>query len=90
MKNFKVHVDDAKASFFRELMESFAFVKYEEVDGFHEPRVYPGGNFEIRSQPAGSSKPPKDITTLPNDEAMKNIRTAIKAIEVLRERNRNA
>ena len=56
MKNFKVKVDNNKAEFFKELMDSFKFVSYEEVDSFREPRVYPGGEFEIRS--------PKDTTPI--------------------------
>jgi hypothetical protein len=91
MKSFKVQVDDAKASFLVELFQSLAFVKYEEVDGFHEPRIYPGGQFEIRAQSAGKTRvvlPKVDPTALQHEDAMKNLREAMKAIEIQRDRNR--
>ncbi len=50
MKNFKVQVDDEKADFFKQLLQSLNFARYEEVDTFHEPRIYPAANFEIRSK----------------------------------------
>ncbi|TAJ12014.1 hypothetical protein DMA11_14575 [Marinilabiliaceae bacterium JC017] len=56
MKNFKVKVENGKADFFKELMKNLDFVEFEEVEAFHEPRIYPGANFEIRSQKAGASQ----------------------------------
>ncbi len=50
MKNFKVQVDDEMADFFKQLLQSLNFARYEEVDTFHEPRIYPAANFEIRSR----------------------------------------
>lgn len=92
MKSFKVQVDDSKAAFFKELLNSLGFVKFEEVDGFHEPRVYPGGNFEIRSQsqtPGKVKSAGRAVSGAPqSDDAMKNIREAMKAIEQQRDRNR--
>lgn len=91
MKSFKVQVDDEKASFLVELFRSLAYVKFEEVDGFHEPRIYPGGKFEIRAQSLGKGKPlaPKvEPGSLQHEEAVRNLREAMKAIEMQRDRNR--
>lgn len=91
MKSFKVQVDDNKAPFFRELLASLGFVKYEEVEGFHEPRVYPGGNFEIRTQNApkgGRTAARVENPHLQNEDALKNLREAMKAIEEQRDKSR--
>ncbi|MFT3738613.1 MAG: hypothetical protein QM786_07625 [Breznakibacter sp.] len=91
MKSFKVQVDDNKAAFFKELLGSLGFVKFEEVDGFHEPRIYPGGNFEIRTQNAAKNRTPTRLESshLQSEDAMKNLRNAMKAIEEMRDKSRN-
>jgi len=99
MKNFKVKVDNNKAEFFKELMDSFKFVSYEEVDSFREPRVYPGGEFEIRSpkdttpitysmEKAGRKleQESKGKPTQTREQSLEDIKKALSKIEALRNR----
>ncbi|TLX70525.1 hypothetical protein E9993_22170 [Labilibacter sediminis] len=97
MKNFKVQVDNHQAEFFKQLMDRFDFVTYEEVDGFHEPRVYPAADFEIRSEKdraaqakEGMGKVRTKVSTDSEEkrkmDAMSDIRDVISQIDRMRSR----
>ena len=92
MKSFKVQVNNDKAEFFKELLRNFDFVEYEEVEGFYEPRVYPGAKFEIRSNSAVSTSAPtltSDAKAPQNaDDAMASIRKALSQIEEQRRKRK--
>ncbi len=92
MKSFKVQVQNHKAEFFKELLKNLDFVEFEQVEGFYEPRVYPGAKFEIRSNTAVSTSAP----TLPSeakipptsDDAMASLRKALSQIDEQRQKRR--
>ncbi|SMO74258.1 hypothetical protein SAMN06265379_10693 [Saccharicrinis carchari] len=98
MKNYKIQIEDTEVQFFRHLMDKLGFTKYEEIKPVNEPRVYPGGNFEIRSSnnpapksdtnlSAGNSSLGKQQSSNTRKDAMKDIRDIISRID--RERNKN-
>lgn len=93
MKSFKVQVQNDKAEFFIELLKNFDFIEFEEVEGFYEPRVYPGGNFEIRSNTAVSTSAPikksidPKLAAMP-DDAKESLRKALSQIEEMRKKGR--
>ncbi len=92
MKNFKVKVDDVHVEFFKQLMDRLSFVNYEEVDAFHEPRIYPGADFEIRSGQTRkpqevlkkSSKSNKELDAKSHSDTMDDIRSVISKIDKMR------
>jgi hypothetical protein len=91
MKSFKVQVQNSKADFFRELLRNLDFVDFEEVDGFYESRVYPGANFELRTQsrPATTEKPVAGVPNVTKDaDAMANIRKVLSNIDAQRDKHR--
>ncbi len=57
MKHFEVKVQNSKVDFFIELLKQFEFLEFKEVEPVSEPRVYPGGKFEIRGKDKSESKP---------------------------------
>ncbi|MBN2744718.1 hypothetical protein [Breznakibacter xylanolyticus] len=92
MKSFKVQVHNNKAEFFKELMKNFDFVEFEEVDAFYEPRVYPGAQFEIRSNSAIATSAPQ-LPTSPKvppvpDEAIESLKKALSHINEIRQNRR--
>lgn len=91
MKSFKVKISDDKYQFFIDLMKNLQFVEYEEVDGFHEPRVYPGANFEIRSSTDEKEKERKKESKVSSkdEEGMNSIRSVLEKIEKQREGNKD-
>jgi hypothetical protein len=92
MKSFKVQVNNDKAEFFKELLKSLDFVEFEEVEGFYEPRVYPGAKFEIRSNTAVSTSAPtlaSEAKAPQNaDDAMASIRKAMSQIDEQRQKRK--
>ncbi len=102
MKNFKVKIDDEKADFFKELLKNLDFVSFEEVDSFHEPRIYPAADFEIRSprDPISSSydkltrgsedsqKKNVNDPSIRRKSALDDIRSVISNIDKLRDRSK--
>jgi hypothetical protein len=93
MKNFKVTVDDHKVEFFKTLLDHLDFVSYEEVDGFHEPRVYPAADFEIRSGNDKASAKENEKTVSSNDEKLskdnfRDIRAVISQIDKIRDKSK--
>jgi len=50
MKNYRVRVRDEKTAFFEELMRYLDFCDYESVEGFAEPRIYPGFEFKEKEK----------------------------------------
>ena len=85
MKNYKVQVQNHKAEFFVELLKNLDFVEFEEVEGFYEPRVYEGGNFEIRSNKGVSTSAPvvkkEKAADVTSEEAILSLRKALSQIE---------
>ncbi|WP_154665644.1 hypothetical protein [Saccharicrinis fermentans] len=45
MKSFKVTIEDSEVKFFKDLLDKFDFVRYEEVDGFEEGEDISGSGF---------------------------------------------
>ncbi|MGQ1783783.1 MULTISPECIES: hypothetical protein [unclassified Saccharicrinis] len=99
MKNFKVKVEDREVKFFKELLDKFSFVHYEELVGSEEPRIYPAADFEIRSKKhqedkgvkADSGEPPKrslEKSKKNRQDAMNDIRNVISQIDKLRDSSR--
>ncbi|WP_062125234.1 hypothetical protein [Geofilum rubicundum] len=90
MKNYRVRVRDEKAVFFEELMRYLDFCDYEGVEGFAEPRIYPGFDFkakdtEIKGNSKGKSKDKKHMDTEGN---LSNLREVMSRIDALRDKNR--
>ncbi len=100
MKNFKIQVDEQKVAFFKELLDSLDFVRYEEMEVYSEPRVYPAADFEISSAKKASAssfnrsnenKLASKETLAADQEkekmdALNNIRNAINQINKKRDR----
>ena len=90
MKSFKVRVQNDKVQFFRELLKNLDFVDFEEVEGFHEPRVYPGANFEIHSKSGKKNIEEKKLQNISSeDNGLDSIRSVLNKIEEQRNRNKN-
>jgi len=94
MKNYRVKVRKEKADFFEELMRYLDFCDYEQVEGFSEPRIYPG--FEMSSKdnhskyPAGQQGNKSSDNTESKREVMENLREVMSRIEAQRDRNRKS
>jgi hypothetical protein len=81
--------------FFEELMRYLDFCDYEQVEGFSEPRIYPG--FEMSSKDNHPKFTTKQHDVKGNDnnaetqkEAMENLREVMTRIEAQRDRNRKS
>ena len=90
MKNYRVRVRDEKAAFFEELMRYLDFCDYEGVEGFAEPRIYPGfdfkaGNTESRSKSKAKSK---DKDKMDTESNLSNLREVMSRIDAMRDKNR--
>jgi hypothetical protein len=96
MKNYKVRIREEKSEFFKELMKNLDFVEFEEVEAFNEPRVYPGANFELRSdqtevsgrstQPDREKRKPR-VAASPEEE-MQRLKDVMTRIDAIRDQNR--
>ncbi len=90
MKNFRVKVRDDKADFFEELMRYLDFLDYEMVEGFSEPRIYPG--FEIRANEKKGSAMSKNSGSLKEklssnaESHLDNLREVIQKIDAMRDK----
>jgi len=90
MKTFKVQIQDNKAEFFKELLTQLGVTDFEELTDYHEPRIYPGANFEIqvrgkRSMIQERKKIPQEMS---KDAGMESIRAVLSKIEKQRDKNR--
>ncbi|MGQ1946553.1 hypothetical protein ACT3CD_05560 [Geofilum sp. OHC36d9] len=94
MKNYRVKVRQEKADFFEELMRYLDFCDYEQVEGFSEPRIYPG--FEMSSKDNHPKYPTRQHGAKGTDsaeskrEVMENLREVMTRIEAQRDRNRKS
>ncbi|MBN2166787.1 MAG: hypothetical protein JW717_10965 [Marinilabiliaceae bacterium] len=88
MKSFRIKVQEDKVQFFYELLTYLGFVEFEQVEDYHEPRIYPGGNFEIRSGVSSPDDKLKSKVSQKNDEGLDSIRKVLNQIEKQRNKNR--
>ncbi|WP_088654636.1 hypothetical protein [Geofilum rhodophaeum] len=91
MKNYRVRVRDEKTAFFEELMRYLDFCDYESVEGFAEPRIYPGFEFkekEKSTKKGAKGRPVKEAGIADLESNMASLREVMSRIDAQRDKNR--
>ena len=101
MKKIIIYTDDNKAELLTEMLEHLDLVKSMEIENVTEARIYPGGNFEIKSgkgqagtkdikeqyQTAGQDKS-GEMDVIKGSKNIRQLRDALSAIDNIRDKNK--